>query len=57
MSLANMQGKMSRKEMKEIMAGYGCKCCWTGTSNCSACVSAQTCSNASCATGATASSC
>jgi len=40
MSLASIQGKLSRSEMKSIMAGSsgGYKCCWTGTTNCSECV-------------------
>ncbi|MBL0736061.1 hypothetical protein JI750_04135 [Flavobacterium sp. GN10] len=35
MSLANIEGKLSRKEMKNVMAGSGFKCC-IGT-NCSSC--------------------
>ncbi len=63
MSLANMQGKMNRMEMKMIMAGSseegaGCKCCWTGTTTCSACTYTNgICSSSSCAAGATAESC
>ncbi|MEQ1554293.1 MAG: hypothetical protein ABL929_08955 [Ferruginibacter sp.] len=57
MSLANIQGKLSRAEMKNIMAGSesggtGCyKCCWNGTSNCSSCSFSY--SGASCTTNAT----
>jgi hypothetical protein len=46
MSLANIQGKLSRAEMKSAIAGLGggteggYKCCWTGTTNCSVCVPA-----------------
>jgi hypothetical protein len=57
MSLENIQGKLSRTEMKNIMAGSGnapgWKCCWTGTSNCSSCVVGGT----SCVTGATLTAC
>lgn len=53
MSLLNIKGKLSRAEMKNIMAGSGdgmtVKCCWTGTSNCSACVAG----GQSCVSGAT----
>ena len=53
MSLANIKGKLSRAEMKNIMAGSGgglaTKCCWTGTSNCSECVAG----GSSCVEGAT----
>lgn len=35
MSLANIEGKLTRNEMKNIMAGSGYKCC-VG-SNCSSC--------------------
>jgi len=44
MSLATMQGKMSRVEMKSIMAGSGViiasggQCCWADTNTCSKCV-------------------
>ena len=59
MSLANIQGKLSRTEMKNIMAGVetvggetGCyRCCWTGTTSCSECVHSY--STASCTSGAT----
>lgn len=41
MSLANIKGKLSRSEMKNIMAGsggtIGYMCCWTGTQSCSTC--------------------
>jgi hypothetical protein len=61
MSLANIQGKLSRTEMKNIMAGSGAygnhKCCWTGTSNCSACVSTPGASTYGCTTGATLTDC
>jgi hypothetical protein len=52
MSLATLQGKLSRQEMKNIMAGSGgCtatstgykKCCKNGT--CSECQSGLTCTN------------
>jgi hypothetical protein len=33
MSLANIQGKLSRSEMKNIMAGSGGGHCWSCTSN------------------------
>lgn len=52
MSLANIQGKLSRMEMKNIMAG-SCtasssgykKCCKNGS--CSDCLSGMTCENGS----------
>lgn len=57
MSLENIEGKLSRKEMKNIMAGSGSgslkKCCWTGTNNCSVCVEG----GSSCVTGATLTDC
>jgi hypothetical protein len=55
MSLATIQGKLSRQEMKSIMAGSGgCtatstgykKCCLSET-NCSECLSGLTCQNGS----------
>ena len=57
MNLANIQGKLSRSEMKNILAGCGgdCNCytcCWTGTTNCSITVCGIT--NPSCVSGATA---
>lgn len=58
MSLANIQGKLSRTEMKNIMAGSGpgyYKCCWTGTSDCSSCVYSY--AGAPCTGGATLTSC
>ncbi len=56
MSLAGIQGKLSRAEMKSIMAGSGCyKCCWTGTSNCSVGVSCS--ASCTCVSGATLTSC
>ena len=58
MNLANIQGKLSRTEMKNIMAGSGngCyKCCWTGTSNCSSC--SYSYSTASCVSGASLTQC
>ncbi len=57
MSLANIQGKLSRAEMKQIMAGSaggGYKCCWTGTTNCSECVPGA---RPECVAGAEAKSC
>jgi hypothetical protein len=58
MSLATIQGKLSRTEMKNIMAGSGSgggyKCCWTGTTNCSVCVSGGI---PTCVKGATATAC
>ena len=55
MSLENIQGKMSRNEMRNIMAGSGGNgmymCCWSGTSNCSACVYSY--AGAPCVSGAT----
>jgi len=60
MSLANIQGKLSRTEMKNIMAGgdktvgreTGCyRCYWTGTTSCSGCTYSY--STASCTSGAT----
>ena len=55
MSLANIKGKLSRAEMKKIMAGSGneYKCCWTGTTNCSTCVV----NGSSCVAGATLTAC
>ncbi len=50
MSLANVQGKLSRAEMKNIMAGSGViaagphKCCWTNNPTvCSTCAAGWTC--------------
>ena len=59
-SLENIQGKLNRSEMKNIMAGSGSSngggymCCWTGTNNCSVCVPGG---YPSCVAGATAVSC
>ncbi|QGW29474.1 hypothetical protein [Phnomibacter ginsenosidimutans] len=58
MSLATVAGKLSRAEMKNVMAGLedmavddgggviagaGYKCCWEGTNNCSVCAAGWTC--------------
>jgi hypothetical protein len=49
MSLANVQGKLSRAEMKNVIAGSGViagpgyKCCWAGTNNCSVCAAGWEC--------------
>lgn len=57
MNLGNIQGKLSRNEMKNIMAGdapvtNGCyRCCITGTTNCSAC--SWSSSGSHCVEGAT----
>jgi len=37
MSLANIQGKLSRAEMKNIMAGSGSSCTCYSNSDCTAC--------------------
>ncbi len=43
LNLSNIEGKLSRTEMKNIKGGSGggngyYRCCWNGSSNCSACV-------------------
>ena len=43
MSLTDMQGKLSRTEMKEIMAGSGADCGGTST-----CVPGQPCDDGTC---------
>lgn len=49
MSLANIQGKLSRAEMKKIMAGSviagaGHKCCWDNhPTSCSVCAAGWDC--------------
>ncbi len=56
MSLANIKGKLSRAEMKNIMAGSGneYKCCWDKYPNdCSVCVV----NGSSCVAGATLKAC
>jgi natural product precursor len=54
-SLKNVNETLSRKEMRTIAGGYGgsYKCCWTGTTNCSVCVSG----GSSCVSGATLTPC
>ena len=49
MSLANIEGKLSRKEMKNIMAGSGdgCQTYHCGAYQTSCCDAADICSNAS----------
>lgn len=50
MSIAKMEGKLSRKEMKDIMAGSGgdgCATYYCGAEKKSCCSSSDWCSNAS----------
>ena len=62
-SLSNIKDRMSRHEMKNIMAGSGgawqyayYKCCWRGTNNCSNCVTGSA-SGGGCTSGADAVAC
>nr|WP_315170971.1 hypothetical protein [uncultured Flavobacterium sp.] len=56
-SLKNVKETLSRKEMRVISGGSGggvsYKYCWTGTTNCSVCVSG----GSSCVSGATLTAC
>ncbi|MGN6639151.1 MAG: hypothetical protein ACTHJ8_09590 [Mucilaginibacter sp.] len=55
-NLGNIKEMLTKDQMKKVRGGTGYMCCWSGTSNCSTCVSSAQ-SNWTCVSGASLTAC